>query len=57
MTSPASEPVPRPDADFWRNKTLEDLQGDTKPWPASDDLVIRDITVEESDAFWAALHE
>jgi hypothetical protein len=57
MTSPASVPVPRPDAEFWRHKTPEELQGDTAPWPSSDDLEIGDITAAESDAFWAALRE
>ncbi len=57
MTSPASMPVPRPDAEFWRHKTLDELQGDTEPWPSSGDLVIEDITAEESAAFWAALRE
>lgn len=57
MTSPTSMPVPRPDAEFWRHKTLDELQGDTESWPSSGDLVIDDITTEESAAFWAALRE
>ena len=58
MTSPAGTPAPRPDAEFWRHKSLDELQGDAEPWPSSsDDFVIEDLTAEESANFWAALRE
>lgn len=41
--------------EFWKKRTLQDFQRKANPFPGGDRYVIRDLTDEQSEAFWSAI--
>lgn len=41
--------------EFWKEHTLADYRPKARVFPGGDQFVIKDLTDEESEAFWAAI--